>query len=215
MSTKTERSGPVGPMRALTLAALLGAGFGATTSLLNDLSSPYGELGSRLVDAGWTRVTKVAEVGSLLLDVGWAWAAVAVAAGWLAGSTVRAAAAGAVSLLAATAAYYLVDSLLRNEPFVGYAGELRAWLLAGLTLGPALGIVGASLGRPGVIGLLAGAIVPVGALVQTFFLQPGLAPSSRPAAVWALAIVATAAVATLCLVAARFVTGRSRPSMST
>lgn len=82
---------------------MLGAGFGATTSLINDLSSPYGELGGRLVQARWTWVTEVAEVGSLLLDVGWAWAAVAVAAGWLAGAIVRAAAAGAVSLMTATA----------------------------------------------------------------------------------------------------------------
>ena len=36
-------------IRALSIAAALGAGFGATTSLINDLSSPYGELGGRLV----------------------------------------------------------------------------------------------------------------------------------------------------------------------
>jgi len=68
--------------------------WGATTSLINDLSSPYGELGGRLVRTSWAWVTEVAEVGSLLLDVGWAWAAVAVAAGWLAGAIGRAAAAG-------------------------------------------------------------------------------------------------------------------------
>jgi hypothetical protein len=73
----------------VSVAAVLGAGFGATTSLVNDVSSPYGELGGRLVRASWTWVTEVAEVGSLLLDVGWAWAAVAVAAGWLARAIVR------------------------------------------------------------------------------------------------------------------------------
>ena len=63
--------------------------------------------------------------------------------------------------------------------------------------------------RSGVIGLLAVLIVPVGALVQTLFLQPGLASSSRPAALWALAIVSAAAAATIGLGVARFVTQRS------
>ena len=136
----------------------LGAGFGAATSLVNDLSSPYGELGGRLERARVTWVTDAAEVGSLLLDVGWAWAAVAVAAGWLvgAGAIGRGAAAGAVSLVAATAAYFVaMDSLLREEPLAGYSGEVRYWLLASLTLGPFLGAVGASLVRAGVTGLVA------------------------------------------------------------
>jgi hypothetical protein len=162
------------------------------------------------VRAGWTWVTKVAEVGSLLLDVGWAWAAVAVAAGWLAGAIVRAAAAGAVSLMAATAAYYFMDSLLREESLAGHVGETRYWWLGSLTLGPFLGAVGASLVRSGAIGLLARLLVPVGALVQTIFLRPGLASSSRPAAVWALVIVSAAAVASISLVATRFATQRTR-----
>lgn len=193
---------------------MLGAGFGATTSLVNDVSSPYGELGGRLVRASWTWVTEVAEVGSLLLDVGWAWAAVAVAAGWLAGRVVLAAAAGAVSLMIATVAYYLMDSLLRDESLAGHVGETRYWWLASLTLGPFLGAAGASLGRSGVIGLLARLIVPAGALVQTILIQPGLASSSRPAAVWALVIVSTAAIASISLIVARFVTQQSRTPMS-
>ena len=199
-------------IRGVGVAAVLGAGFGAATSLVNDLSSPYGELGGRLVRARWTWVTDVAEVGSLLLDVGWAWAAVAVAAGWLggAGAIGRGAAAGAVSLMAATAAYFVMDSLLREESLAGYVGEARYWWLASLTVGPLLGAVGASLVRAGVAGLLAGLIVPVGALVQTLFLQPGLASSSRPAAVWALVIVSAAAVACISLVVARFALHRRR-----
>ena len=195
-------------IRAASVAAALGAGFGATTSLINDVSSPYGELGGRMKD--WTWVTQGAEVGSLLLDVGWAWAAVAVAAGWLAGGIGRAAAAGAVSLMSATASYYVMDSLLRDESLTGYLGETRYWWLASLTLGPPLGVVGAGLLRYGVIGLLAGLTVPVGALVQTVFLQPGLASSSREAADWALVIVSAAAVASISLVVARFLTQRSR-----
>lgn len=197
-------------IRGVGIAAVLGAGFGGTTSLINDLSSPYGQLGGRLVRAGWTWVTEVAEVGSLLLDVGWAWAALAVAAGWLAGEIVWAAPAGAVSLMTATAAYYLMDSLLREESLAGYVGETRYWLLASLTLGPFLGVVGANLVRSGVVGLLARLAVPVGALVQPIFFQPGIAGSSRPAAAWALVIVSAGAVASISLVVARFVTQRSR-----
>ena len=195
-------------VRALGIAAILGAGFGATVSLINDLSSPYGELGGRLVGAGWTGVTDVAEVASLALDVGWAWAAIAVAAGWLAGAIVRGAVAGAMALMSATAAYYVMDSVLREESVTGYVGEARYWWLASLTLGPFLGVVGALLVRSGVIGLLAMLIVPVAALVQTLFLQPGLASSSRPAAIWAAVVVSAAAVAAICLGVARFLTQR-------
>ena len=95
---------------------MLGAGFGTTVSLVNDVSSPYGELGGRLVSAGWTGVTDVAEVGSLVVDVGWAWAAVAVAAGWQAGAIAVGAVAGVVSLTSATAAYYLMDSVDATNP---------------------------------------------------------------------------------------------------
>ena len=194
------------------VAAALGAGFGATTSLINDLSSPYGELGGRLVGDRWTWVTDVAEVGSLLLDVGWAWAAVAVAAGWLAGAGAigRGAAAGTAALMAATVAYFLMDSLLRADSLAGSVGEARYWVLASLTFGPLLGAVGASLVRLGVIGLLAGLVVPVGALVQTIFLQPGIASSSRPAGVWALVIVLAAAGACISVVVARFALQRRR-----
>ena len=195
----------------MSVAVVLGAGFGASVSLVNDVSSPYGELGGRLVAAGWRPVTNVAEVGSLVLDVGWAWAAVAVAAGWLAGGSIaRGAAAGAVALLGATTAYYLMDAVLRDESAAGYLAEARYWWLASLMLGPFLGAVGAALLRSGVIGLLAMLIVPVGALVQTLLLQPGLMSSSRPAALWALLIVSAAAIAAISVGVARFVTQRSQ-----
>lgn len=199
-------------IRAVGVAAVLGAGFGAATSLINDLSSSYGKLGNGLEGTRWTWVSDVAEVGSLLLDVGWAWAAVAVAAGWVggAGAIGRGAVAGIVSLMAATAAYFVMDSLLREESVNGYLGEARYWWLASLTLGPLLGAVGASLVRFGVIGLLAGLIVPVGALVQTLFMQPDLAASSRPERVWALGIVSAAAIACISLVVARFALQRRR-----
>ena len=88
--------------------------------------------------------------------------------------------------MTATAAYFFMDSLLREEPLAGYAGEARYWSLASLTLGPFLGVVGASIVRSGVIGLLALLIVPVGALVQTLFSSPGSrrAAARRPSGLW-------------------------------
>jgi uncharacterized membrane protein YeaQ/YmgE (transglycosylase-associated protein family) len=87
---------------------------------------------------------------------------------------------------------------------------MRYWWLAGLTLGPLLGAAGATLVRSDAIGLFARLVVPVGALVQTTLLQAGPASSSRPAAVWAGAIVSAVAVASISLLVARFVTERSR-----
>ena len=198
-------------IRGVGVAAVLGAGFGAAT--LSSMTCPLhtGSSGAGWCGQGGRGSPTSAEVGSLLLDVGWAWAAVAVAAGWLgAGAIGRGAAAGAVSLMAATAAYFVMDSLLLEESLAGYVGEVRYWLLASLMLGPLLGAVGASLVRAGVPGLLAGLIVPVGALVQILFVQPGLAPGSRPAEVWALVILSAAAIACISLVVARFALQRRR-----
>ncbi len=75
--------------------------------------------------------------------------------------------------IAATTAYYVMDSVLRNESLAGYVAETHYWWLASLTLGPILGAVGACLVRSGAVGLLASLTVPVGALVQTTLLQPG------------------------------------------
>ena len=117
--------------------------------------------------------------------------------------------------MSATAAYYFMDSVLRDESAAGYLGEARYWWLASLTLGPFLGAVGAVLVRSGMIGLLAMLIVPVGALVQTLFLQPGLASNSRPAALWALVIISAAAVATISLGITRFALQRRDPATPT
>jgi uncharacterized protein DUF6518 len=138
---------------SIGLAAVLGAAVGAGSSFLNDVSSPYGTLGSRVLRAGWTRLSDVAEVGSRLVSVGWAWAAAAVVAGWMAGGTRRAAAAGAVCLAVATAAYYSLDSILRHEPFTGYLGELGYWCAVSLTVGPLLGLAGALVLRRGAASL--------------------------------------------------------------
>jgi hypothetical protein len=44
----------------------LGAGFGAVTSLVNDVSSPYGVIGTRLVKAGWAWVAAILSIGVIV-----------------------------------------------------------------------------------------------------------------------------------------------------
>ncbi|MET9429931.1 DUF6518 family protein [Streptomyces sp. NPDC003036] len=141
-----------------TIAAGLagGAAFGAATSVVNALSSPYVELGAPLADSVWGDAAKVL---SLLLDVGWAWAALAVVMGYAAATPARGAAAGALALLAATTTYYLTDSLILGDPLASYAGDLGLWSMASVLFGPVLGVAGATVGSPGVTGLLAGLTV--------------------------------------------------------
>ncbi|MPQ99309.1 hypothetical protein GB931_15570 [Modestobacter sp. I12A-02628] len=103
-----------GPGTTAALAVAGGAVFGATTSLVNALSSPYGQLA--LTDGPLRRLAVVA---SLLLDAGWAWAALAVAGGWLAGGVRRGALTGSLALLGAVPAYYVTDAAGRGEELSG------------------------------------------------------------------------------------------------
>ena len=112
----------------------------------------------------------VAAAASIVVNAGWAWAGVAVAAGALAGTRGRGAVAGVLTLIATTTAYYGADAVLRHEPFGMYWPEMRVWWIAALLLGSLLGAVGANIGRPGVVGLLAGLTVPVGAAVEMLWL---------------------------------------------
>ncbi|MER5625709.1 hypothetical protein ABT061_32190 [Streptosporangium sp. NPDC002544] len=182
----------------------LGAGFGAALSLVKDVSSPGGMIGRRSVDAGWVWVGKAAEVVSLLLDVGWAWAALAVTVGWLVGGLIRGASTGVLALIAATAAYYCVESAFTGVPLAWQWRLMLSWWLASMLFGPILGAVGASIGRPGVIGLLARLTVPVGAIVEMTFLPPQIFLIGRPTASWALVIVWTAAAASIGVILIRF-----------
>lgn len=152
------------------VALVVGGIYGAATSLINDVSSPYGVIGGQIAGTRWQWAV---EVTSKLVGVGWAWAALAVAVGWMAGASARRAAiAGVLALLAATTTYYGMDSILREEPFAGYWGEMLFFWMMSVVSGPALGVVGASIRRPGVIGLLAGLTVPVGATVEMIWLEP-------------------------------------------
>jgi hypothetical protein len=163
-------------LKASTIAIVLGAGFGAATSLVNAVSLRSADLESGTATvSGWSPL----EIVTVLLDSGWAWAGWAVAMGWLVtrsrpAAFAPAATAGALTLLAATAAYSLMDTILRDEPLSSwYLSESPVWWVAGIALGAPLGAVGACVERPGVIGLLAGLTVPVGAAVQMIVLPPG------------------------------------------
>ncbi|WP_433354528.1 hypothetical protein ACQP25_13010 [Microtetraspora malaysiensis] len=166
------------PVEILVVALAVGAGFGAATSLMNALSNSNADLESRAyTTSGWS----IAEIMSVLLDSGWAWAGSAVAVGWLVtrarasrpSSLAPGAAAGALALLAATAAYSIVDTIRSGGQLPWYESEPLLWWVASVVLGAPLGAVGACVKRPGAIGLLARLTVPVGAAVQMAVLPPG------------------------------------------
>jgi hypothetical protein len=188
----------------------LGAAYGAITSLINDVSSPYGTVGSRATDADLAWVLGAAEFASLLLGAAWAWAGLGVAAGWLVGTCARGAVAAVLTLLAATTAYYGLDAVLRGESLGLYAVELAVWWLASVLFGAASGAVGASIRQPGVIGLVAALAVPAGAIAQMLWMPPGWDLTVSPAAIAARVFVSTAAVVAICLIATRYRTAQRR-----
>lgn len=192
---------------ALVIAFAAGGSFGAATSLINDISSPYGMIGGQIADTGWAWTLIVAEVVSRLVGVGWAWAALAVVMGYLAGkggSGVRSVGAAVLTLLAATTAYYGMDSIFREESFTGYWWEISFWWLASVASGLVLGVVGASIRRPGIIGLLCGLAVPVGASAWMVWEASGM-PNVGPAMYWAQAIVWVCSVVVAGIFVTRFI----------
>ncbi|MEU8779625.1 hypothetical protein [Streptomyces sp. NPDC048606] len=186
----------------------VGAAFGAVTSLVNALSSPFSSLGAPLVG---TVPGGAAKVLSLLLDAGWTWAALAVAVGVTARTWGRGAAAGALGLMAATAAYYVTDSFARGEPLAGYGPDLILWWVASVLFGSVLGVVGAAVRRPGVIGLLAALTVPVGAAAQMLLMPPRPHMTLTPGIIAAEALVWTAAAAGAVWAVHRFRSERRAP----
>ncbi|MFD5749712.1 hypothetical protein [Streptomyces sp. NPDC127033] len=173
-------------MKIMAGGIVAGMGFGAVTSLVNALSSPYMELGMSFTGTVWAKAAKVL---SLLMDAGWSWAALAVAMGWMAGTWVRGALVGALALVAATVAYYVTDA------FVSGAGtDMVTWLMVGLPFGLVLGVVGAAIRQPGLVGLLAALTVPMGAAVQMVVMPPRPHLTLTPAIILAEVIVWTAAV---------------------
>ena len=171
-------------------ALSLGAAFGAATSLSNDLGSG------------------LAEVVSLILGAACAWASLAVVAGWLARTPARGAVAGVAALIAATTAYYGMDSVLREESLGLYWPEMVRWWAASVVFGAGLGAVGACIRRPGTVGLIAGLTIPLAAAAQMILLPPGSKVLVTPAMTWARAILWAAAAVCTALVVGRFLAER-------
>ncbi|RBQ21011.1 hypothetical protein DP939_08125 [Spongiactinospora rosea] len=197
--TNSQESGRTGSLQSVWIlvgAVALGAAFGAATSIVNGIAISLHDLESRDYSmSGWSGP----EIVSLMIDSGWAWAGAAVAAGWLLtrrsglGRTAElwhAAIAGALALVTATAAYDLADAVRSGDFHRWYEFGGAYWFVLAVLLGPPLGVAGAYIKRPGVAGLLARLVVPVGAAVQMAVLPPGRNDVVRgigQAVVWTLA----------------------------
>ncbi|WP_309647689.1 hypothetical protein [Nocardioides sp.] len=127
----------------LLLALLAGAVFGATASLANDLSSPFG-LGAEVPDG----VRSTARVVSLALGPVYAWVLLPLPLGWVQRGVRSAAAGGALGVAAAVLAYYVSDALLATGLPLDLSDDLTA-----LALWTAVGVPGGAL-----LGALAGAV---------------------------------------------------------
>jgi hypothetical protein len=108
-------------------------------------------------------------------------------------------------LIAATTVYYGVDSVIQDGSLAWSWPELLRWWLASVVCGSVLGTVGAYDRRPGVLGLLTGLTIPIGATVQMVVDPPGPGGQiATPAESWARLIVLTAAAVGAAAVIARF-----------
>jgi hypothetical protein len=174
---------------------------GAAASVFDNVPLVLGEVGEARADrSGWSQT---AEFASLILDSGWAWAATAMAVGWLVTKGIRpmmgalqGALAGCVALVAATIVFYGVNLLFQGD---FWWGQVRFWWVGSLVLGSPLGAVGATIRRPGPVGVLAALVVPVGAAVNMVVLPPP--PESPVAELVLLTVWGAAATATVLVVA--------------
>ncbi|MCM4085014.1 DUF6518 family protein [Paractinoplanes hotanensis] len=174
---------------------------GVADSVVNHVPVMLSEGGIASAErGGWSRA---AEFAGLILDAGWAWAATAVLAGWwvsrharLAAGMLRGSLAGGLALGFATTSFYGAEVLF--DGIVWWGVESRFWLIAGVLLGPPLGVVGAAIRLPGSAGVVAALVVPAGAALQTAVLPPPAASvMAEPVrwSVWIAAVVATVLVA--------------------
>jgi hypothetical protein len=182
---------------------------GAAASGFDNVPLLLGEVAKARADrSGWSQT---AEFASLILDSGWAWAATAVAVGWLVSrgtrpmvGTLRGALAGCAALVAATVAFYGGNLLVRGD---FYWEAVWYWWLGSLLLGSPLGAVGATIRRPGPAGVLAALVVPVGAALN-MVVRP--LPAESPVAELVLLTVWGAVATATVLVVARAIRARRR-----
>ncbi|RLP84325.1 hypothetical protein EAD89_26575 [Micromonospora sp. BL4] len=135
-----------------------------------------------------------------------------MAVGWLVSSGLRpvvgvlaGALAGGLALIDATIVYDAVPMLFPFHEGFGW-GQMPFWLVASLVLGLPLGAVGATIRRPGPVGIFAALVAPVGAALNMVVLPP---PAESPVAgsvmltVWGAAATAAVLVLVLALRARR------------
>jgi hypothetical protein len=151
------------------------------------------------VSAGGLEQDGLWRAASMVLNSGSAWAALAVVGGWLIGRPLAGAVAGTVALVAAVVAYYAFGVLAGDRTDVGFAGvsgAVRMWALLAVVVGPVLGLAGALVRRPGLIGLVAVLVVPVGVVVEMVGLRrlSGETFAVDPALAWAQAAMVVGAI---------------------
>jgi hypothetical protein len=190
---------------------VVGMLLGVADSVVNHVPVMLGEVDIASAERGCC--SQAAEFAGLILDAGWAWAATAVLAGWWVSRHVRPAAGilrgaltGGLALGFATTSYYGADVLFDGSAWWGVAS--RFWLIASVLIGPPLGVVGAAIGLPGPVGVVAALVVPAGAALQMAVLPPRTAGLMAEPVQWSIWIAA--AIATV-LVARRF---RSRRAVA-
>ncbi|MCA9686965.1 MAG: hypothetical protein KC457_32665 [Myxococcales bacterium] len=160
------------------------------------------------VRAGGLDQTGFDRAVSSLLNAGWLWAGLAVFAGWVLAGRYRwpvSTAGGFVALETAVAGYYAYGVLAGDRAGSGLAGisaAARLWAVSAVVLGVLLGAVGHHARRSDLLGSVARAVVPVGALAEVlvvrrldadaFAVDPWLAWSG--ATVVVLAVVCLAAI---------------------
>lgn len=116
---------------------------------------------------------------SKLVNSGAVWGGLPILSGWLVRRRVHAAAAGIVACLIALVVHYGVGRLLGQfDPTVWT--ENRFWLVLAVVVGGPLGLIGAAARRVDRWGLLARLIVPVGAVLEPFYVGMFTMPAIIP-----------------------------------
>jgi hypothetical protein len=151
------------------------------------------------VRAGGLEQDGLWRAASMVLNSGSAWAALAVVGGWLIGRPLAGAVAGTVALVAAVVGYYAFGVLAGDRTDVGFAGvsgAVRMWALLAVVVGPVLGLAGALVRRPGLVGLVAVLVVPVGVVIEMVGLRrlSGETFAVDPALAWAQAAMVVGAI---------------------
>jgi hypothetical protein len=178
------------------LVLLMGAGLGVVAGATN-------------AGTGLDPTPTVRALG-IVTSLGMVWAAVAVFSGWLLARAPWSVLAGPVALIAGTLGYYGWGAYYSDHMDLSF-GDLsdRAQLLlvAGVLMGPMLGLVGGVARTGDTAGTLARALIPIGLVTEVVVRHPlhGAEYSADPLLAWTSTCVVVAGVlgATIAMVSAR------------